>query len=406
MKTAFIIAEYNPFHNGHRYHAQKTREESGAEAVVAVMSGDFVQRGDIAVADRFLRAETAVRGGVDLVVELPVKYTVSNAVHFARGAVDTIHAFGLDGVISFGASASMEALAGLGELINDKALREKTETLSRTAGKTYPAAMDAVLKQSGCAHEAALLTDPNNVLALEYLKRMRRYASLSPMTVNRPPERGHHSEANESGFAGASYIRALLENGGPACVSEKQEALGRLLPETTIELLAKAAERNHFPVDRTKYEVAVYSRLLTLSAEDFLALDNVTQGLENRILPAIRDNSGVMDAVTQIKSKRQTMARLRQIFVAAALGVTKEDVLSAPSYLRVLAFNGTGRRLLGELRECAALPLVTNLSDAVRDPVCSRDAALEYAAGKLFDLCLPQPRGGNRPFLDHPVMVD
>lgn len=405
MTTAFIIAEYNPFHNGHRYHVQQTRQESGAEAVVAVMSGDFVQRGDIAVADRFLRAEMAVRGGVDLVVELPIKYAVSNAVHFAGGAIDTVSAFGIDGVVSFGASASLDELYELGELIGSEEVREKTETLSRTAGKTYPAALDAVLKESGFSRAAEGMTDPNNVLALEYLKQMRRYKALSPMAVNRPPEQGHHSGDNDSGFVGASYIRALLENKGSEFSTEKSENLRRLLPDTTWELLQRATEEARFPVDREKYDVAVYSRLLTLSADDFLSLDNVTQGLENRILPAIRDNSRMMDAIGQIKSKRHTMARLRQIFTAAALGVTKEDVLSAPSYLRVLAFNETGRRLLGVLRESAELPVVTNLSDVAREPACSRDAALEYAAGKLFELCLPSPRRGNGPFLDHPVMV-
>ena len=405
MKTAFIIAEYNPFHNGHLYHIEKTKEGTDAEAVVAVMSGNFVQRGDIAIGNKFLRAESAVRCGVDLVVELPVKYAVSNAVHFAKGAVQTIKAFGIGGEISFGASSSLEELQQSLSLIEDKELLRQIEEMSRLQGKTYPAALDAVLRKANHTKTANILNDPNNVLALEYLKALAGYNSLLPFAVERKLEKGHLSETETEGFASAKYIRdgfyEDIRSHKDICRSE----YWKLIPENAAETLISAYQDGHFPADRNKYDVASYSRLLCMTAQDFIRIDNVSHGLENRIAQAIKNSSSTEEAIATIKSKRYTMARLRQIFTAAVLGVTKEQVDSAPSYLRVLAFNETGRRLLARLRSTAGIPIVTNLSDIIDNAACAADAALEYGADKLYDLCLPAPRGGNRPFLEHSVYI-
>ena len=404
MKTAFIVAEYNPFHNGHRYHVQQTREKTDADAVVAVMSGHFVQRGDIAIGDKFLRAEAAVRCGVDLVVELPVKYAVSNASRFAVGAIRTINAFGIDGVVSFGASSSLEELEQALRVICDEKVQEQIVEISKTKGKTYPAALDVLLRYRGDFKTADVLTDPNNVLALEYLKAIAQYDTLRPLAVERSLEKGHHADAGPEGYAGASYIRQLIEKNSEDHF-EILRGCRRLIPDPVAELLQTADQIGRFPTDRRKYDAALYSRLLLLKEEDFSKIDNVSHGLENRIVQVIRSCSGTDEAIAAIKSKRYTMARLRQIVTAAALGIRKEDAASLPTYLRVLAFNENGRKLLGQIRSTAELPVVTNLSDAIRNPLCAADAELEYSSDKLFDLCLPVPRGGNRPFLDHPVYV-
>ena len=405
MDTAFIIAEYNPFHNGHLYHIQKTREITGAEAVVAVMSGNFVQRGDIAVGDKFLRAQAAVCSGVDLAVELPVKYAVSNAARFAAGAIKTIEAFGMEGTVSFGASASAEALRDAARCLTDETLLEQIETTSRTQGKTYPSALDAVLRRQGKEHTADILNDPNNVLAIEYLKSMAEYDRLKPVIVERAVERGHYAGAEAEGYAGASYVREQIYKTYLSDPEQFEAYLEEFTPPNAAAVFLSAYRIFHFPVDRTKYDVASYARLLGMSSEEFARLDNVSQGLENRIVSAVKENASVQDAVSAIKSKRYTMARIRQIFTAAVLGITKENVLSEPSYLRVLAFNETGKKLLAKMRKVVAVPIVTNLSDVVNDPVCTEDVNLEVGADKLFDLCLAIPRGGNRPFLDHPLYI-
>ena len=405
MKTAFIIAEYNPFHNGHRYHIEQTKAGTGADAVCAVMSGNFVQRGDIAIGDKFLRAETAVRCGADLVVELPVKYAVSNAVHFAEGAVETIYAFGVDGIVSFGASARLNELRDAVRFLTNDELQQEISEKSRSLGKTFPAALDAVLREKGSAEIADVLNDPNNVLAMEYLKSLSRYDGLHPFAVERLIERGHHSETDSEGIAAATRIRELIYRDAGAGVPFERSYAMQLMPEEAAGTLSKAFAEKRFPADRKKYDIAAYSRLLCMDEDDFAGIDNVSHGLENRIVQTIRSCSSLEEAIALIKSKRYTMARLRQIFTSAVLGIRKENVSSAPTYLRVLAFNETGRELLGTLRSAVRIPLVTNLSDVSGDPVCAADVSLEYAADKLFDLCLPVPRGGNRPFLDHPVYV-
>ena len=406
MKTAFIIAEYNPFHNGHRRHIGETRRLQGAERVVAVMSGNYVQRGETAVCDKMLRAEAAVRCGADLVLELSVKYAVSNAGRFARGAAAVIAACGMEAAVSFGASAPLEELENLAALLADPVLSEEARAVSRERGKTYPAAVDLLLRQKGFAREADLLHDPNNVLAVEYLKQLASYDTLCPFAVRRSLSQSHVAAEPDGDIASAGYIRRLIDE-----EYRQDRALScpfrfsRYLPAECVPLLEEAVRAGRFPADRALFAAAAFSRLLLLTREGFAALDNVNQGLENKIVRAIRDSASVEEAVLAVKSKRFTMARLRQIMLAGVLGVTKEDASSVPSYLRVLAFNETGRGLLAELRETARLPVVTNLSDVKNDPACRRDAELEYHADKLYDACLPVPRGGNRPYREHPVYV-
>ena len=406
MKTAFIIAEYNPFHNGHQYHIEQTRKALSPDYVVAVMSGNFVQRGDIAICDKYLRAEMAVRCGADLVVELPVKYAVSNASRFARGAVETIQAFGAEGAVSFGASASLSELEEAMQALSYPDVLSRIEELSRGEGKTFPAAFDAVLRSGGQPETADLLKDPNNTLAIEYLRNIQKTDQLQAYAVRREAAYAHDAPAPSDHFASAACLRKMIYKS----YNDKSELYNLdnivdYVPETTIDLLKNAFSNETFPIDRNKYDTAAYSRLLNMTADDFCKIDNVNQGLENRIKEAIKNNSSPFDAICEIKSKRHTMARLRQIFTAAVLGVSKDDVVSPPSFIRVLAFNEKGRELLGRIRDNALLPVAANLSDVGSLDSCRRDVALEYAADKLFDLCLPRPRGGNRPYQAHAVYV-
>lgn len=406
MKTAFIIAEYNPFHNGHRYHIEQTRKTLSPDCVAVVMSGNFVQRGDIAVCDKYLRAEAAVRCGADLVVELPVKYAVSNASRFARGAVETIGAFGLEGNVSFGASASLAELEKAVKALSDPDILSRIEELSRGAGKTFPAAFDTVLRSDGKTEIADLFQDPNNVLAVEYLRSMQSVKTLCPFAVRRSAEQAHDSTVPAENVASAAFLREGIYE----LYNDKIEIYNlynvvKYIPEEAAKLLKTAVSDGAFPLDRAKYDAAAYSRLLTMTADDFRKIDNVNQGLENRITEAIKNHSSPFDAIFDIKSKRHTMARLRQIFTAAVLGVTKEDASSSPAYLRVLAFNDKGRELLGVMRSNALLPIAANLSDVSNIPECVHDAALEYTADKLFDLCLPVPRGGNWPYQAHALYI-
>lgn len=406
MNTAFIIAEYNPFHNGHLYHIEQTRKALSPDYVAAVMSGNFVQRGDIAICDKYLRAEAAVRCGADLVVELPVKYAVSNASRFARGAVETICFFGVEGTVSFGASASLAELEKASQALSDTDVLSRIKELSRRAGKTFPAAFDAVLRSGGQEDIAVLFKDPNNILAIEYLRNIQNTDSLQAFAVRREEAYAHDSSAPSDHFASAACLREMIyKSYNDNMELYKLNNIIDFVPKPTIDLLNNAFSDGVFPVDRNKYDTAAYSRLLNMTANDFRKIDNVNQGLENRITEAIKNNSSPFDAICDIKSKRHTMARLRQIITAAVLGVTKEDVVSSPSYIRVLAFNEKGRELLGHLRETALLPIAANLSDVGSLDNCKRDVALEYSADKLFDLCLPRPRGGNRPYRAHAVYV-
>ncbi len=405
MKTAFIACEYNPFHSGHRYHIQSTKNNF-ADAVICIMSGNFVQRGDIAVANKFIRAKTALLNGADLVIELPVKYATADASHFAEGFIRTIKATGLDGLISFGAENNLEALISTSELIfSDEA--EKFADDKQKAGINYATAKSLFLKQH-IDNADEILGDANNILALEYIKNAYRILDKPEFFCVRRNGSSHDSLIPENGFASAGYLRRMIDSDSS---SEKHpnflEGWKYYIPDNAYELYCELLQSGLFPADRDKFDIAVFSRLLTLDSTYFSDVNNVNAGLENRIVSCLRSSNSLTDLYDFIKTKRFTHSRIRQIILQAALGITREDISAGVSYVRILGFNSIGRELLAEMRKTAEKPLITNLSDASKcGDNAIRDSQIDYIAGKLFNICCPVPTKGNPEFNYHPVIID
>ena len=234
---------------------------------------------------------------------------------------------------------------------------------------------------------------------------MEQDALLTPFAVRRDDGSSHNVMVPSDEIASAAYIRAKLLSLRNDTTNVNLSSLEQFIPGPAVSVLRKACDEGRFPSEKRLFSVASFARLTLLDEAAFAKIDNVSQGLENRIVKSIRNASSLDEAIWLIKSKRYTMARLRQILTSAVLGVNKDDVLSAPSYIRVLAFNDTGRAWLAGVRKTVRVPLATNLSDVYNREDCARDAALEYGADKLFDICLPHPQGGNRPFRSHPVYV-
>lgn len=394
-KTAFIIAEYNPLHYGHVYHLQQTKI-AGADTVVAVMSGNFVQRAEPALVDKFTRAEAAVRAGTDLVLELPVKYAVSNASRFAAGGVETMLKSGIDGFLSFGCNASSEELLALSQELDETDAYENAERISSEVGCSFPKALSLFLEQRGQQKQSELLTDPNNVLALEYIRAYHKAEGKHEFfSVERAFGVQHDSDDVIENTASAKYIRERIR-------TEGLETVRNLLPEYEYRIFCELAEKGIFPSSKDKFDTAVCARLLGLTSEDFCAVDNVSSGLENRIFHAIRNHADLPSLYDAIKTKRFTHSRIRQIILSAALGITKADLEAGVSYLRILAFNDKGQELLRAMRSQSSLPVIGNLSEAVKIKECQRDADLEYTADSLFNLCLDKPQDRNPAFLGHP----
>ncbi len=341
QKVAGIVAEYNPFHRGHAYHIAETRRLLGEDcAVLCIMSGDFVQRGDVAVFDKYARAEMAVRGGADLVLELPLCWSLSPAEAFAHGAVSLLESTGVVTHLSFGSECGdLSRLLAAAAAQRTPAFLEAFHS-ALASGVSYPRAQELAAR-SAAPQIAELLTQPNDTLALQYLQALWAIESeITPLAISRVG--AGHDAAGESDYPSASWLRERLRAG------ERVSAWVPHLPEAE-------------PVFLADLEIAILSRLRMLPKAAFAALPGNSEGLENVLYKAVHSAATLDEILAAAKSKRYPMSRLRRMLLCAALGV-KNDAQTP--YLRVLAANEQGRALLHDMRKTATLPVITKPADA------------------------------------------
>ena len=349
MKAVGIVAEYNPFHGGHRYQIRKIRESCGAEVpVIAVMSGDFVQRGEAAAYDKFTRAEAAVRGGVSLVIELPLPWSLSSAEGFARGGVGLLGATGVVGALSFGSeSGDLPALEKTAAVLDTPEYAEALKSML-TGGTPFAAARSRAAR-SVLGDAAAVLDTPNDLLAVEYI----RAAAKLGYTFKYIPVRREGSV--HDGAGSASELRALLRAG---------ESLAGRIPEEAWEVFRRADEAGRGFVSPESLRTAYLSRLREKTPEDFAAVPDAAEGLHFRLYEAARRGTSTEEIADLAKSKRYAHARLRRMVMCAALGVRAGDAGGVPPYIRVLAFDARGAALLREMKMSAALPVIVKSARA------------------------------------------
>jgi predicted nucleotidyltransferase len=401
VEVAAIVAEYNPFHKGHAYQVARTRE-AGADCVIAVMSGNFVQRCEGAMIDKRARAEMALRGGVDLVVELPLPWATASAERFAFGAVSLAHATGIVTRLSFGSECGdaqllMKAAKLVAGLDGDTGLKEALRE-----GDSFPAARERAL---ACLtdDEAVLrvLRSPNDILGVEYCKALLSLASpVVPYAVRRVGA-GHDSAGESEGYLSASALRGRLMH------SSDSGGSGVFLPAATREIIEREREKGHAPADFHALETAVLADLRKRDKDYFLRLPDVSEGLENRLADAACAAASLADLYARVKTKRYTLSRVRRVVLAAFLEVLEEYAASPPPYIRVLGFNGRGRELLGAMKRSAALPVVTRYKEIAALPTRARELfALEARATAVYNLSLPAKRPGNTEYTDQTVILD
>ncbi len=405
MTNAFIASEYNPFHNGHLHHIEETRK-NGAENIICIMSGNFVQRGTIAVAEKHLRAKTAILSGADLVLELPLKYAISTASYFAEGFIKTAKATGLPGFISFGAKDSIETLTQVKDLIFSTEAEEfSAKCISE--GISYPKAKALYIEKYASDRLSKALSDANNVLALEYLKaRDNFFPEAGTFAVTRKGTT-HDSSDIIGNITSAGNIRRILYD-----EISREDGINRifevrhLMPDTVFNELITAYSSGQFPASAESFELIQFARLLSLSQEDFRKINNVTGGLENRIIEGLSRCNNVNALCDFVKSKIFTHSRLRQIMLSACLEITKEHLDAPLQYIRVLAFNDKGRALLNTMRKSASIPVISNISQAdTGNYLTEINVRADILAGKLFNLSLPCPLPGNPEYDIPPVYI-
>lgn len=341
MNICGIICEYNPFHNGHKFHIEETKS-LGTDAVVCVLSSDFVQRGEPAILNKHYRAEMAINCGADLVLELPTPFSCATAERFARGAINILNALGVVSSLSFGCEDDFIKLCDVAELLDDELVDLKIkEHLKR--GISYAAAREKAI--SDFAPECSeILKKPNNILAIEYLRALPD--AIAPIAILRKGA-SHDSSEIDGSFASASLIRELILN-------KKYNEIKSLMPAAAFDILMRAIDSGACPVKFS--DAAVLSHLKRLSAEDFKKVPDVSEGLEMRIFDAISSSRTIEELYSKIKTKRYALSRIRRIITNAYLGVSAEQ---SPCYIRVLALNDTGKKVLSLARKKATLPIIT-----------------------------------------------
>ncbi len=341
-----VICEFNPFHNGHKYLADKIREAYPDYTLVAIMSGNFVQRGDVSVINKFTRAKEALLNGFDLVVELPVVYAVSSAEIFAKSGVRIAEALCCD-ILAFGAENSIEDLKeiAISEQRDDFKYLLKDELLS---GKSYPQAInDTMLKVTNNSSKILqILQGSNNILAIEYLKAISN-TTIIPYSINRKAVK-HDSYITEDIFASASAIRELI--------SKCDEKFYKFIPEN----INKDDFKNTASIKNL--ELPLLYKLRTMIRENFIKLPDVSEGLENRIIEAVQNYNSITEIISYIKTKRYTEARIRRILIYSLLNISKDMQKTDVPYIRVLGFNKKGEAVLSTAKKKDLLPIISKVS--------------------------------------------
>lgn len=393
MKTAGIIAEYNPFHSGHAYHIAKTREK--ADAVICVMSGAFTQRGTPAIINKWARAEMAVKNGADLVLELPFSFSAAPAEIFAFGGVDLLNKLGCVDMISFGSEGGeLEPLMKTAVLLEEKG-REISESVRERAGegKSYAAAVAEAL---GELEESNAMDSPNNLLGIKYLMAMSRLkAGFEPFTVKR--EGGYNSLSLDGDFASAAAIRNAI--------SQTLDFSG-FMPENAAEILER--EKQAGRIYNISNLDALFTGLLRRN-ENLSDIAYVAEGVENRFVKAAETCFGVEDIITFVKTKRYTHTRLSRIAASILVGMDKttlsENMSGGVAYARVLGANATGTALLRNIKE--NIPVISRGGDYVNlDEYGRKQFELEMKAGNICALCVENPaeRIANTDLLKSPYI--
>jgi len=334
-----LICEYNPFHNGHKYMLDSMRKD-GCDCIIAVMSGSFTQRGDVAVYSKFERAESALRNGADMVIELPAVWAVSSAQRFAYGGCEIIKA--LSGVqrVYFGSECGdISLLKAVAEATDNHKVNEKTKEFM-SKGDYYPVALTKSIEEIYGKEYADILSCPNNTLGIEYIKALKD-SGIEIRTIKRTGV-DHDSETTTDSIASASKIRKLISD---------NSAYDSFIPQST-------ENSNHAFLEYG--ERALLLKLRETSEENLKETADVSEGLENRILSAAKKYNSTEEILSEIKTKRYTHSRLRRILICALLGIKNEHYKSGVPYIRILGFSQKGAELIRNINTTAKLPVVIN----------------------------------------------
>ncbi|MEE0865211.1 MAG: nucleotidyltransferase [Clostridia bacterium] len=394
-KVLGIVGEYNPFHNGHLYHLEESKKMTSSNYTVAVISGNFTQRGSTAIIDKWSRAEMAIKNGIDLVIELPVLYATSSAENFADGAIKILDSLKVVDYISFGAETSdIDILNNFADILYKEPLKYRSFlTHELKKGISFPKARENALLMylNGNRKYINVLSSPNNILGIEYIKALKKHKSnIQPISIARF-ETGYNDVTYSGNIASATAIRNIVKNGG-------FDALRKLLPISSYSVLIDNIKQGHIVPDLSVFEKQIIYNLRSMYPEEIAELAEVSEGLEHSLKNAADSCNTLEELLNKIKSKRYTSTRLQRILLYSLLNITKKDIeLSKKTipYIRVLGLNKRGKFLISEIAKAnPKLEIVTsvkkfvdkttnkNLKNMIEKDIWATDV---YTLGYQFD---------------------
>ena len=356
-KRIGIIAEYNPFHNGHLYQIQKAKELTGADTVIAVMSGNFTQRGDTSLINKFEKAKIASQNEVDMVIELPTIYSISSAENFALGGIKILNEIGNIDYLVFGIEEeNLEKLQAIADVLvneDDEFKRNIKEELDK--GNSYPKAREIALKKVLSSENVKnIMQKPNNILAIEYLKALKiTNSKIKPIAIKRKNTMHNDENINEN-YASGTYIRKLF-------IENNFNEIKKVVPKYTYERLLELKNQGTYVSSINDFSDIVIYKIRTMTKEEISKIADVNEGLENSIKLASTTCKIIDEIIEKVSTKRYTKTRISRILTYILLDITKSDMEQSKNnnpYVRVLGINKKCEEILSTINDSK---LITSL---------------------------------------------
>lgn len=344
-----IIGEYNPFHNGHLYHIAESKKQTGAQYVVCVVSGNFVQRGNTSIINKWAKAKMALVNGADLVIELPTVYSISSAENFAEGAIKVLNALKIVDTLSFGMEANDIAILNNIANVLYTEPKEYVTMLGHelSKGSSFPKARENALMMylNDIKKYANVMSGSNNILGIEYLKALRKTKSkIMPVGIKRQKVL-YNDENMVDDFASATAIRKML-------MTREFDGIRKAMPKSSYLILGEELKKGHYVIDLSCFEKEIIYQLRKMSVEEIKDLPDVSEGLEVTIKNAADSCNTLSELISIIKSKRFTQTRIQRILLYALLKIDKKEMnlsKKVEPYIRVLGLNQNGKQLISEM---------------------------------------------------------
>ncbi|NUU97335.1 nucleotidyltransferase [Marinitoga sp. 1138] len=370
MKVLGIIVEYNPFHNGHFYHLEQAKKLINPDFTVAVMSGNFVQRGEPAILNKFSRAEIALKMGIDIVFELPFLYSIQDAGGFALGSIGTLNRTEVVTDIVFGSESSdVETLNVIADILHNQPEEyQKLLKIKLKEGYSFPnarkyALIDYCIKNSLLSEEKILIIEKSNdILGVEYLRALKEYNSkIIPHTIKRQGA-DYNEDKFKGKFSSATAIRKLWNE-------KKYDLIKDAVPDITFQKILEEEKNGRAPIFLEDMEISFISHLRTLDRDKLKKYHGIKEGLEQRIIEAAKHNYTIKGLFEDVKAKRFTYTRIKRSILNIYFGIEEKLITEAnkkgPQYLRVLGFTEKGRKLLSIMKKKVKYPIITTPSNYI-----------------------------------------